>query len=435
MTIESNFSTSTLSLSPCAAQPLSDQAIQDAFNPPLSSDPFDLNPHKQAVEKQCKAQVSHCLETIKFQSVSSQTLLQNHIRQLNGQKEQLLNFEKNFSSAQTIGNSSNWKQLEEKFTASSPSNFTLSPPPILSESLINTLSKAEECRQRESIAQHMAVAEMVNLADKAISIILSTAVEELVDNVKTVCRLHPITEKTCQHAEEVISVITHQASEVGTNILDTTKSTLKSHPSLVKLSLKMKETFNEITSNFNSNTNALPYILNQTFGISKEESENFANQVSAIAPALLPIGKLKALKNIKHTSNIKKASKATQVIPSTIAPAKAPQQIRIYKNASGNEPYSKWFTKLNAQDKEAVSKKIDLFRHQGGQIRAINHSYNPETKNLYEIKIKANTAFRIYFGKYSNQNIFLCAGTKDSQKQDILLAIRYWKDYLTKLKE
>ena len=278
----------------------------------------------------------------------------------------------------------------------------------------------------------MVAANIVNLADKAISTVIEAAIEEIADNVRSICQLNPTAQKACQTTSSFVTDLAEESLEIGSKVVEKTKTIVKDLPLVPVLSEKVSEFWQNFNfDGFGSNT-ALTNTLKQNFTISEKDAEKFANQAISALPALLPIGKLKALKNAKISQISKPTSKAISgVLETNIKP------VKIYTNAKGNSPYSSWLKKLPVKEQALINEKIDLFKnHGGGNIKFISSRHDKiYTRNIFEIKINGDTAYRIYFGSHKNQNILLYAGLKQNQDRDLKLAFEYWKDYLRNLKD
>jgi putative addiction module killer protein len=108
-----------------------------------------------------------------------------------------------------------------------------------------------------------------------------------------------------------------------------------------------------------------------------------------------------------------------------LARAVTPKRIIIYRDACGNEPFTSWFASL--RDGKARS-RIDA------RLRRLEQGLygdcEPVGEGVLELRMFFGPGYRVYFGEDDkNIVVLLCGGDKDSQKQDIRAAKKYWKEY------
>ncbi len=95
--------------------------------------------------------------------------------------------------------------------------------------------------------------------------------------------------------------------------------------------------------------------------------------------------------------------------------------ISYYTMANGKVPFEEWL--FNLRDRIAYGKILirleSIEEGRLGQIRGLKNG-------LLEFKINLRPGYRIYFTFESSEKILiLCAGTKHTQKRDILKAKQY----------
>ena len=102
------------------------------------------------------------------------------------------------------------------------------------------------------------------------------------------------------------------------------------------------------------------------------------------------------------------------------------KEIRYYAKESGRCPYEDWFSGLDIQTKVRISSRIErLIDGHYGENRRLSNS------ELSELKFKFGKGYRIYYKDLDDILIlFLAGGDKSSQKDDIKLAEKYYKNYL-----
>ena len=101
------------------------------------------------------------------------------------------------------------------------------------------------------------------------------------------------------------------------------------------------------------------------------------------------------------------------------------KDIEIYKTETGKEPFSEWIKSINKVSAAHIFNYIGRVARSGSKsnIKALGNG-------IYEIKISKGPGFRVYFGEVENTIILLLiGGDKKTQKQDILKAKEYWRNY------
>ena len=89
-------------------------------------------------------------------------------------------------------------------------------------------------------------------------------------------------------------------------------------------------------------------------------------------------------------------------------------------------PFSDWIASL----KDA--RTVGIIRARVNRIRLGNFGdCKPVGEGVQELKIDFGPGYRVYFGrKGSLIVVLLCGGDKSTQAKDILIAQKYWKEYL-----
>lgn len=106
-----------------------------------------------------------------------------------------------------------------------------------------------------------------------------------------------------------------------------------------------------------------------------------------------------------------------------VAKATQSKTITIYKDESGNEPFSQWLGSLtDTKGRLRIMKRID---------RLENGNYGdcePIGDGLSELRMFFGPGYRAYFGEKEGKIIILlCGGDKDTQSRDIKAAKEYWR--------
>lgn len=101
--------------------------------------------------------------------------------------------------------------------------------------------------------------------------------------------------------------------------------------------------------------------------------------------------------------------------------------IDIYKDESGKEPFTEWIETLEKTDQARIDARLD--RILAGNLGEYKHIDG----QIYELKFKNHSGFRIYYGIDGKTLVILLnGGNKGTQNKDIMKAKTYWKDYITK---
>lgn len=103
-------------------------------------------------------------------------------------------------------------------------------------------------------------------------------------------------------------------------------------------------------------------------------------------------------------------------------------QVKEYVDHRGESPFAKWFDSLRPRPAAKVTVCVTKLSLGTGDMKGVG-------KGVYEFRIHAGSGYRIYFGKDGDELvILLCGGPKKSQKKDIEIAQKHWKDYKARKK-
>ncbi|MDG1818726.1 MAG: type II toxin-antitoxin system RelE/ParE family toxin [Porticoccaceae bacterium] len=102
-----------------------------------------------------------------------------------------------------------------------------------------------------------------------------------------------------------------------------------------------------------------------------------------------------------------------------------PKMVVIYGNRKGDEPFSSWLNKL----RDAKARRLVLAR-----LRRLEQGHYGDCKHLqngvFELRFFFGSGYRVYFAEDKQRIILLLtAGSKATQKKDIVTAISYWQEY------
>ena len=107
------------------------------------------------------------------------------------------------------------------------------------------------------------------------------------------------------------------------------------------------------------------------------------------------------------------------------------KEILYYTTTEGKCPYKDWFNSLDVQMQTRISSRIErLIAGHYGETRKLVNS------ELSELKFKFGKGYRIYYKDLDNVIVlFVTAGDKSSQKNDIKQAEKYYDDFIERLKD
>jgi len=103
-------------------------------------------------------------------------------------------------------------------------------------------------------------------------------------------------------------------------------------------------------------------------------------------------------------------------------------RVKYLRLPNGREPFREWFYSLEITNRTRIRVYIDRLGLGSGKnnIKSLGDG-------IYELKMKFDPGFRVYFAEEGN-TIFLLlfGGDKSSQNRDIEKAKMYWRDYVSK---
>lgn len=102
-----------------------------------------------------------------------------------------------------------------------------------------------------------------------------------------------------------------------------------------------------------------------------------------------------------------------------------PKTVVIYSNKKGEEPFADWLNRL----RDSSARRRILAR-----LRRLEHGNYGDCKYLqsgvFELRFFFGSGYRVYFAEDKQRIILLLtAGSKATQKKDIVTAISYWQEY------
>lgn len=102
-----------------------------------------------------------------------------------------------------------------------------------------------------------------------------------------------------------------------------------------------------------------------------------------------------------------------------------PRNVEVYDSASGAAPFDDWMRDLkDPTGKASIEARIALLRR-----GSLGKQYRDVGDGLIELKVNVGPGYRIYIADDGRTSLLLIAGRKNTQKQDIRAAKRYWADY------
>jgi putative addiction module killer protein len=101
-----------------------------------------------------------------------------------------------------------------------------------------------------------------------------------------------------------------------------------------------------------------------------------------------------------------------------------PRNVEVYESASEAAPFDDWMRDLkDPVGKAAIDAKVALLR------RGSLGNHRDVGDGLIELKVNVGPGYRVYIADDGRNSLILLAGRKNTQKQDIKAAKRYWNDY------
>lgn len=106
-------------------------------------------------------------------------------------------------------------------------------------------------------------------------------------------------------------------------------------------------------------------------------------------------------------------------------------EIRKFITEKKRCPYGEWIVTLDPKVAARIAARID--RVQFGNFGDMK-PLKGYIRGLCELRLQFGPGYRVYFGRQKEEVvILLCGGGKGNQKQDILRAETYWKEYLERV--
>ena len=101
-----------------------------------------------------------------------------------------------------------------------------------------------------------------------------------------------------------------------------------------------------------------------------------------------------------------------------------PRNVEVYETSQRTAPFDDWMRDLRDPiGKAAVDSRLALLR------RGSLGKYRDVGDGLIELKVNVGPGYRIYIADDGRTSLILVAGRKNTQKQDIRAAKKYWADY------
>ena len=106
------------------------------------------------------------------------------------------------------------------------------------------------------------------------------------------------------------------------------------------------------------------------------------------------------------------------------------KEIVLYKTADGKCPYTDWVESLSLDYQLRVQKRVNKLKDGlKGDWKKLQNS------QLCELRLDFGKGYRIYYKELDNIIILLISGSdKSNQKQTIIQADKYYKDFITRYK-
>ena len=107
------------------------------------------------------------------------------------------------------------------------------------------------------------------------------------------------------------------------------------------------------------------------------------------------------------------------------------KDIEILKLPSGKSPYSDWIDGIKDRVTRArIRRRLDRLE------QGYYGDYKPLGDGVNELKLHFGSGYRIYFAELDDVIvILLCGGDKSTQKNDVKIAKKYWRELQEKLNE
>lgn len=106
-------------------------------------------------------------------------------------------------------------------------------------------------------------------------------------------------------------------------------------------------------------------------------------------------------------------------------------EILQYQTVDGRAPFAEWHNSIKdfqawaRIQTQIVRLAFGLF----GDFKSLAHG-------VVELRLHFGPGYRVYFGRHGMRIIILlCGGDKSTQREDILMAYKYWTDYKRRIDE
>ncbi len=100
------------------------------------------------------------------------------------------------------------------------------------------------------------------------------------------------------------------------------------------------------------------------------------------------------------------------------------KEIEIYHTEEGKEPFIEW---INGLKNDVIEDRIWTRIH---RIKQGNYGDHKRFNRIIELRLHFGKGYRIYCGEEDNRLVvLLMGGDKSSQRKDVNLALKYWRDY------
>ena len=104
-----------------------------------------------------------------------------------------------------------------------------------------------------------------------------------------------------------------------------------------------------------------------------------------------------------------------------------PKTVIVYRTPAGNEPFTDWLNRLRdpSTRRRILRRLLRLEQGHYGDVKSVGGG-------VRELRFFFGAGYRVYFAEDGDVIVvLLCGGDKNSQRQDIARAQRYWQEYQT----
>ena len=99
------------------------------------------------------------------------------------------------------------------------------------------------------------------------------------------------------------------------------------------------------------------------------------------------------------------------------------RELRNYIDAKAKEPFQNWLDDLDSVARNVIQARlIRVSQGNFGDCHSVGHGVS-------EFRINSGPGYRVYFGQDGDAVILLTGGDKRTQKKDVAIAQKYWRDY------